>query len=529
MSRAKRRAIARNALRLALLGTLALTACATDELTLAPATPSQPWVIPPSFDKLPPPRSPASDHAAPATGGGKADGSVPLLPSEATARGRPASTEYASAIASGNNVPIDPSRHYDLAALIDLAQRNNPETRDAWERARQAALEVGLSEATYVPQITGEIVAGYQHTPLPIPTNLIPRGFFTSDTRELIPTLTAKWLLFDFGQRAGAVGAAKANSFVANVTFTGTHQQLIYAVSRDYFALGAARGRLRVAQQALKSAEIVEDAAESQRARGLATTVELAQAQRQTAQARFDLVRATGAERSAYSALVASMGITPSARVDVTDSSAQNLPDAPTRDVDAYVEDALANRPDIIAAFGKVRAAEANLSGARATYYPTIGLESQVYQNVGGLSTQGSRYYTVNEPGANVLLKLSLPLFDGGTREARIAIARSDVEAANGSLDQARDKAVRDVTDAYDSLRTSFAEYGAALTLNKTAQTAYDASLDAYRHGVGTYTDVANNETALTQAQSAKEDAHANVFTAAAALAFSTGATLSQP
>ena len=72
------------------------------------------------------------------------------------------------------------------------------------------------------------------------------------------------------------------------------------------------------------------------------------------------------------------------------------------------------------------------------------------------------------------------------------------------------------------------AEYGASLTLNDTAQTAYDSSLDAYRHGVGTYTDVANNETALTQAQSAKEDAHANVFTAAAALAFSTGATLSQ-
>jgi outer membrane protein len=527
MSRAKRTAISRNAARLALLGSLALTACATDSLDLAPSKPSQPWVIPPSFDKLQPPEASASDRVASGTTSTPA-ATAPAVPPEITAPVHTTSSEYATAIPGGNSVSIDPNRHYDLAALIDLAQRNNPETRDAWERARQAALEVGLSEATYVPQITGEIVAGYQHTPLPIPTSLVPQGFFTADTRELIPTLTAKWLLFDFGQRAGAVDAAKANSFVANVTFTGTHQQLIYAVSRDYFSLGAARGRLRVAQQALKSAEVVEDATQSQRTRGLATVVELAQAQRQTAQARFDLVRVTGAERSAYSALIASMGIAPSTRVDVTDSSAQKLPDGPARDVDAYVRDALANRPDIIAAFGKVRAAEANLSGARATYYPTIGLESQVYQNVGGLSTQGSRFYSVNEPGANVLLKLSLPLFDGGTREARIAIAHSEVEAAHGSLDQARDKAVREVTDAYDSLRTSFAEYGAALTLNKTAQIAYDASLDAYRHGVGTYTDIANNETALTQAQSSQEDAHANVFTAAAALAFSTGATLSQ-
>jgi outer membrane protein TolC len=117
---------------------------------------------------------------------------------------------------------------------------------------------------------------------------------------------------------------------------------------------------------------------------------------------------------------------------------------------------------------------------------------------------------------------------DGSSRQARVAIALSDVEAARASLDNARDAAVRHVTDAYDSLHTSFAEYSASLTLNETARTAYDASLDSYRHGVGTYTDVANNETALTQAQSAQQNAHADVFTAAAALAFATGSSLSQ-
>ncbi|HUO91046.1 MAG TPA: TolC family protein [Rhizomicrobium sp.] len=88
---------------------------------------------------------------------------------------------------------------------------------------------------------------------------------------------------------------------------------------------------------------------------------------------------------------------------------------------------------------------------------------------------------------------------------------------------------MQQVTNAYDALHTSFAEHAAALTLTEAAQTAYDAALDAYRHGVGTYADLVNSENALTQAQSEKEDAHANVFTAAAALAFSTGSILSQP
>jgi hypothetical protein len=34
---------------------------------------------------------------------------------------------------------IDPRKTYNLAELIDIAERNNPETRIALERARQAA------------------------------------------------------------------------------------------------------------------------------------------------------------------------------------------------------------------------------------------------------------------------------------------------------------------------------------------------------------------------------------------------------
>src|SRR5262249_17792251 len=39
----------------------------------------------------------------------------------------------------GTEVRIDPGKTYDLPELIDIAQRTNPETRVAWEKARQAA------------------------------------------------------------------------------------------------------------------------------------------------------------------------------------------------------------------------------------------------------------------------------------------------------------------------------------------------------------------------------------------------------
>src|SRR5207244_681916 len=157
-----------------------------------------------------------------------------------------------------------------------------------------------------------------------------------------------------------------------------------------------------------------------------------------------------------------------------------------------------------------------------ASNYPTIVLVAQVYQNMGALSTDGSPYYSVNKPGGNVLLTLSVPLFDGGARKARTSIAQSELAVARDKLAEVRDAAAQQVVSAYSDLKTSLAAYAAASIVREAARTSYDAAFDSYLHGVGTYTDVANEQTALARADGDKEDAHANAFTAAAALAFAT-------
>jgi outer membrane protein len=482
------------------MGLLALlspaVALAFDPASLAPTTPDKPWPLP----------SPAEVAARASV---FAHGPLRRL---------------SDAMEQAESVAVERGRHYNLAELIDLAQRINPETREAWEQARQAALAVGLVDSSYAPQISIEAIAGIQRTPLPIPTTVNPKGYFISNTVEAIPTVALKWLLFDFGRRDGQEQAARANSFVANVGFTGVHQKLIFAVSRAYFSLGAARGRVTAAEQALKTAETVQDAAQSRRERGLATVVVVAQAQRQTAQARLNLTRASGDERTAYANLVAAIGLPADTHIDITDSSEQALPAEPPENLSALVQAALRSRPDVIAALGKIEAAEGEVKSKRADHYPTISLIGQVYQNMGSLSSDGSPYSSVNKPGGNILLTLSWPLFDGGTRNTRDSVAQSQVAAARDKLAEVRDAAVQQVVSAYSDLRTSLAAYAAAVTVREASQTSYDAAFDAYLHGVGTYTDVATEQTALARADSDKEDAHANVFTAAAALAFATGA-----
>src|SRR5271170_1866020 len=417
-----------------------------------------------------------------------------------------------------------PHKQYDLVALVDLAERENPKTREAWEVAREAAASIGLAESAYLPQLSLQAIGGFQHTPLPIPRNLVPAGYFVSDTREIIPALAVKWLLFDFGRRAAQLEAAHADSFVANVTFTGAHQKLVFDVSQAYFDLGAARGRLHAAQQAVTTAVTTQNAAVAKQNNGLATVVAVAQAQRQTAQARYTLAAAGGTERTARANLIAALGVPAATEIDVVDSAELPLPPAPAVSVSKAIDQALAHRPDIIAALGNVDAAEAALKGERRSYYPTIELSGQAFQNIGSLNSDGGPYSNIDRPGQSLLLSFSVPLFDGGTRRSRISMADAKAREAQEQLAAARDSASHQVVRAYNELLTSLAEYDAATVLRPAAHTAYEAALRSYRQGVGTYTDLATEENAVVQGDTQVEDARANAHTAAAALALSVGA-----
>jgi outer membrane protein len=412
---------------------------------------------------------------------------------------------------------------YDLSGLIDLAQRTNPATRVAWEAARAAAAEIGLAESAYLPQLTLEALGGYEQTPLAAPKNLVPKGYFISDSREIIPSLALKWLLFDFGRRDASLEAARADSFVANASFTAVHQKVVLDVSQSYFALGAARGRLRAVQKALTTAQTVEDATSAMRDHGLATIVALAQARRQTAQARYAVAAAQGDERTALADLVAAIGIRAATPLEVVDGVDLPLPTSPQESIAAAVKAGLAHRPDIIAALGDVDAAQASLKAAQRAYRPSIGLSARAFENFGSLSSDGGPTSTVDRAGESILLSFSVPLFDGGERADHISIARAKLRESQANLDLTRDAVAQQVVRAYDGLLTNLAEYEAAEALLQAAHTSYDAALSSYQHGVGTYTELASEENAVADADRQLEDAHAGAHSAAAALAFAVG------
>jgi outer membrane protein TolC len=460
---------------------------------------------------------------------------------------------------------IDPHKVYDLPALIDLAERNNPQTRIAWERARQAAAAVGLSESAYYPYLVASAGAGYSRVFLPFPSLAVDQrplvnqliaavpqaaanpaaALHTLETKNLNlaappvsitggstllvnavasnETLSLKWLLIDFGQRGAIADAARQQLMMANVGFNATHQKIVFDVTRSFYDLGNARQQVAVARSALRAAQTVEQAVQARLENGLAIKPEYLQARQQSAQSAFNLEAALGAESDAQAALIESLGILPTDQLQVADYADSPLPAAPENSVDQLIDLALSQRPDLVIKLANLRARQAEVRAARADFYPKVAVGGNVGDATLNTSVADSAYFGGQHTVYGADVSVELPIFDGFERVDKLRIAEAELKAAEGELADARDTAVREVWKAYIDFRTALREQAAATALIEAAENAYTAALESYKNGLSTYPEVLNAERDLISARSVGHNTRAAIFTGAAALALSIG------
>ncbi|MDF2809411.1 MAG: TolC family protein [Microvirga sp.] len=490
---------------------LAIAACAPNAVNMASRGADTPW-------------APNGNEE----GIWSAQGQLPTMP-PSTPNGAPDFRVPANlALAVVPSSPeIDLKRTYRLPELIDIAQRNNPSTRSAWERSRQAALAVGMVEATYLPLITASVIGGRQSVEQVLPTPVGTQRYFEATAEGVSSVIALQWLVFDFGQRAAVADAAKQAAIASNVLFNGEHQKLIFNVTRSYYAYGAAVTRSRISRDALRNSLAVRNAVEDRLAHGLATTVEVAQARQQVAQSELRRVQAEGQERDAYQMLIAAMGVNAMLRIHVGDDGGRRLPDAGNVPLDQMIKLALSQRPDVVASYSALQASRAGIKAAEAEYLPKVFLSGAAATGQGNFDANGLPTIGQQATGSGVLIGATMPLYDAGLRAAQLKQAQSRVAAAESTFRQTQILTVTEIVAASNELRTALESYRAATTLVAAASTTYDAALEAYRNGVGTSTAATAANSGLLDARQAQADAHAAALTGAANLAFVIGAMTS--
>lgn len=418
---------------------------------------------------------------------------------------------------------IDPNHAYTLAELIDIAERNNPRTRIVWERAKQRAAQLGIAKSAYYPVLAGVAAIADQRFIEPFPKPLAPDGYVMLQTPVVQPQITLQYLLFDPGQRAAHVDAATQERLAAGAGFIQANQDTAFRVSSAYYRLLTAQERLQAAEQTLTTAETTRDAAEARLNNGRGTLPDVLNARSEAAQAIFDRETADGDENIARVTLMETIGADPSPNIKIDTQNGAPTPQQLTLPVDALIDRALTNRPDLMAVASEIRAADDAIRAAKAEYKPRVVVGASAAQTSIWPTASFGELGSASRPTWTAGLELEWKIFDGGARRNQVEAAESLRRQAQDEKTEIHDRATREVWTAYINFRSALRKNDAAIALLGAADTSYSASLDAYNSGVRTLVDVVTAQKQLAQARLSSVSARSQLFLEAVDLEFVTG------
>lgn len=171
----------------------------------------------------------------------------------------------------------------------------------------------------------------------------------------------------------------------------------------------------------------------------------------------------------------------------------KGLPDMPA----GLPSDLLHRRPDILMAEHNLQAMNANIGAARANFFPSISITS----NIGTVAPQ---FHDLFSRGAGTWLfqpQAVLPIFDTGRNWARLKSAEAERDIAVAEYEKAVQGAFREVADAL-AQRTFIGEQLAAQqSLFEATQGSYELSQSRYDIGLDSYINVLDAQRSLFSAR----------------------------
>ena len=406
----------------------------------------------------------------------------------------------------------------DLLQSYQNARGSDPQLAAA-ESSRLATREGAVqARASMLPQINGNATmrrsSSDGRTFQSDPTQPEVRGDISSTTTSRSLGIDGTQMLYD-RSRFSTLKGQRALSRASDFQLDSAGDLLITRTSAAYFNVLVQLETLAAAEAAEAALKRQFEFASKRLEVGLAPITDMHEARAQFDGARANTILARNAVQEAYQALV-EITATPVATLKgLPDDFQPALPEA--RNVDGWVQTAIAQNPALQAKQAQVDFTSANVDTARAGHWPTLYLNGGYgRQATWGDRTFGSGTFNNTSPinsegsGPSVGLTLNIPIFNGGATQSRVRQALAQRDVAQDELEQQRRALERSTRKAYQTLVAGISEVEARRLAKVSAQSAYDASQVGLEVGTRTVLDVLNNQRTLFSAQQAYAQAKYN-------------------
>lgn len=333
-----------------------------------------------------------------------------------------------------------------LEQVLAHTYETNPQIEA--DRARQRSVDEDVARAVggWRPtvSVTGEVGRGHDVQQFTT-TSATQRPTSISETRTPeILVLQLQQMIYDGGRVSAdirhselAVESGLALMVSTEQTVLGQAVQAYYDLYRDQEILNLHRRNLEWLRQQHKATSALYRIKD-------VTQTDLAQAEASLAKGQADETAALGALNNTRSAFSAVTGL-PAVPVESPPEPPRGLLPATPEEAQALAE----TSPDMVAAKLAEQAAESEVDFAEGGLKPTLSLRG-VYSREDAAS-QGN----FNIRDKQVLLSLSVPLYEGGVAAARTRGAKHVVGQRRLEIDNARRKGGDQVNHAWQSLMTA--------------------------------------------------------------------------
>ena len=400
-----------------------------------------------------------------------------------------------------------PQHEMSLVEVLNMGLCRNPQTAAAYAALQSSRFIKNSSYSSYLPSVSGKVGGNRLHT--------------EHDDWDYTASLSASYLVFDFGKRESDFAQSLATYRAAGFDYDETVQNYVYSLIGAYYALLNTDADVQSAVAALTVAQTAKDTADKKFKAGAVARADVYKADTTLAQSQLTLERAKNNREITKGTLLNLLSFPASEHIEIKDMPAVFGSDTESQNIDELIEIARKKRPDLLKAKSKTSAAWHRRNSAFLKNLPSFSLTGDIGvtdKTVGGMFDNMS----VKTKGS-IGVSVSMPIFTGFYDFYTARSANADYENMKYTEQSISNDAMMDVFTAYQNYKTAQTVLKQSETLLKSAKETERVVSGMYKVGRATMLDWQTAQSELVDARKQNNSAKYDLFIKRAAVALAIG------
>ncbi len=376
-----------------------------------------------------------------------------------------------------------------MQKIIEIALNNNRDLRLAALNVERAQALYGIQRAELLPSVNAGGILDKEH----VPADLSTTGYEMTSVEYGVNLGISSWEIDFFGRIRSLKDQALEEYLATEDTRRSAQIMLVSAVAQAYLTLAADRENLKLVASTLETQEASCKLIQKRYEAGIASELDLRQAQSQVDTARVNIARYKQLVAQDENAMNLLIGSPIASALLPEDLGSVSQPKEISYGLSSEL---LLRRPDVLAAEHMLKAANANIGAARAAFFPRISLTTFI----GTASADLSGLFKAGQGTWGFTPQIMMPIFDARTWSAYdVTKAEKDISVAQ--YEKVIQTSFREVADALAVRGTVEQQITAQQSLVDAVAETYRLSNARYTRGIDSYLSVLDAQRSLYGAQ----------------------------